>query len=70
MNTHTASAADHPILPYAQALEREHEEALVGANDRPLVGLLANHSAPMVQTARVVVVRRAAPAEPFGARDR
>ena len=70
MNTHTEAAAGHPIRPYTQALEREHEEALAGANERPLVGLLANHSAPTVQTARVVLVRRAAPAEPFGSRER
>ncbi|MBX7210488.1 MAG: hypothetical protein K1X78_19415 [Verrucomicrobiaceae bacterium] len=55
----------HPIQPYAQALEKEHQEALVGGRPQSLVGLLANQARASAQTGRVVIVRHAGPAEPF-----
>jgi hypothetical protein len=66
MTHHTTSPTSHPIQPYAEALEKEHEEALGASSNRPLVGLLANQAAASAKTGRVVVVRRAGPAVPFG----
>ena len=66
MTHHTPSPSPHPILPYAEALEKEHEEALVGSSVRPIVDLLAEHSSVSPLSGRVVVVRRAGPTLPFG----
>jgi hypothetical protein len=66
MTHHTTSPSSHPLQPYARALEKEHEEALGASNNRPLVGLLADQAIASAKTGRVVVVRRAGPAVPFG----
>lgn len=66
MTHHSTSPSSHPLQPYAKALEKDHDEALGASNHRPLVGLLANHAAASAKTGRVVVVRRAGPAVPFG----
>lgn len=55
----------HPIQPYAEALEKEHAEALIGVPQKSLAGLLANQAKVSAQTGRVTVVRPAGPAEPF-----
>lgn len=55
----------HPIRPYADALEKEHAEALVGVPQQSLAGLLASQAKASAQTGRVTIVRPAGPAEPF-----
>lgn len=69
MTHHAPSPSPHPIQPYALALEKEHEEALGASNNKPLAGLLADQAAASAKTGRVVVVRRAGPAVPFGRQD-
>ena len=66
--THSStSPSTHPIQPYTRALDREHEKALADSSvKRPLVGLLLSQAQASAKTGRVVVVRRAGPAVPFG----
>ena len=62
----TTSPATHPLQPYASALHREHEDALIDSTiHRSVVGLLHSQAEASAKTGRITVIRRAGPAVPF-----
>lgn len=65
MTSNQPKSQPHPIRPYADALETEHEENLTAGRHTRLTGLLHSHK-PVRETAKVVVVRSAGPVSPFG----
>lgn len=65
MHAISSRHTSHPILPYAEALEKEHEENLLSPHASPLADLLAQHAATSAHNARVIMVRGAGPTRPF-----
>ncbi len=63
--SHTSPPPAHPIQPYADALQHEHEDNLNAGRTTRITGLLRSHQKPLRETARVVVSRSAGPAVPF-----